>query len=149
MELNPSTNFDINSHKDILVEILKRLDGKSLGIAACVCRQWRAIAAADDAVWEHVCFRHVSPPGTRHLVLALGGYKRLYLVCLRPLLRRLRRPEFTRRVWTSHGAQLLLSLFCVDYYENLGGGGGGGSRIGSEGAAPPSSLMFLCKPVNV
>ncbi|KNA05141.1 hypothetical protein SOVF_193110 [Spinacia oleracea] len=166
--------FSINDHPDILVEVLKRLDGRSLGVASCVCRLWCQISTSDDSVWEYVCFRHVSspPPGVRPLVLALGGYKRLYMLCVRPILGRLNnnnkssglkraagrsgrlKGELTRRVWTRQGAQLLLSLFCVDYYEKLGGGSGSGSgsgggegRIGSD--AVPSSLMFLCKPVNV
>ncbi|KMT02234.1 hypothetical protein BVRB_9g206250 [Beta vulgaris subsp. vulgaris] len=157
--------FNLNDHPDILVEVLKRLDGRSLGVAACVCQLWCSIATSDDAVWEHVCFRHVSPPpGVRPLVLALGGYKHLYMVCIRPVLGRLNKSglrksgrtgkwvgpgsELTRRVWTRQGAQLLLSLFCVDYYEKLGEASGG--KIESDNnATPSSSLMFLCKPVNV
>ncbi|KAL7185941.1 hypothetical protein ACSBR2_027821 [Camellia fascicularis] len=151
--------FCINDHLDILIEILKRLDGRSLGSAACVCRLWRSIAR-NDWLWEHLCFRHVSPPpvGVRPVVAALGGYRRLYMVCLRPVLSRLSRMkklrlgggggsgdwEVVRRVWTRHEVELSLSLFCIDYYERLGGGGG---RHGGDSSA--SSLMFLCKPVNV
>ncbi|XP_057527149.1 F-box protein SNE [Amaranthus tricolor] len=158
-KVNKSIMFRFNDHPDIVMEVLKRLDGRSLAVASCVCRLWSSIANSDDAVWEYVCFRHVSPPpGVRPLVLALGGYKRLYMLCVRPVLRRLNNKkrttarygegELTRRVWTRQGAQLLLSLFCVDYYEKLGGtSNGSGGRIGSD--ALPSSLIFLCKPVNV
>ncbi|KAF3443268.1 hypothetical protein FNV43_RR12950 [Rhamnella rubrinervis] len=139
--------FCINDHLDILIEILKRLDGPSLGSAACVCRLWCAITR-NDSLWEHLCFRHVSSPppsSVRPVVVALGGYKRLYMVCVRPVLSRLGDPDLVRRVWTRDEVQLSLSLFCVDYYERLGGGSG---RLGS-GDASASSLMFLCKPVNV
>ncbi|KAL5540232.1 hypothetical protein UlMin_044472 [Ulmus minor] len=135
----------INDHIDILVEILKRLDGQSLGVAACVCRLWSAVAR-NDSLWEHLCFRHVSSPppsSVRPVVVALGGYKRLYMVCVRPVLSRLGDSGLVRRVWTRNEVQLSLSLFCVDYYERLGGSG----MISSD--ASPSSLMFLCKPVNV
>lgn len=139
--------FCINDHVDILIEILKRLDGRSLGVAACVCRLWSSIAR-NDSLWEDLCFRQVSPPpsGVRPVVVALGGYKKLYMVCVRPVLSRLggglRRGDSdrVRRVWTRNEVQLSLSLFCVDYYERLG-------RLGGDASA--SSLMFLCKPVNV
>ncbi|PON80729.1 F-box domain containing protein [Parasponia andersonii] len=141
--------FNLNDHIDILIEVLKRLDGASLGVAACVCRLWCALAC-NDSLWEHLCFRHVSsppPPSVRPVVVALGGYKRLYMVCVRPVLSRLGGDSgvLRRRVWTRDEVQLSLSLFCIDYYERLGklGGGAGG------GDASASSLMFLCNPVNV
>ncbi|KAL6999910.1 hypothetical protein U1Q18_001064 [Sarracenia purpurea var. burkii] len=153
--------FCVNDDMDILIEILKRLDGRSLGSAACVCRLWRSIVR-NDWLWEHLCFRHVSPrppSGVRPVVAALGGYRRLYMVCVHPVLSRLSRmkklgmgggggasgggdSEVVRRVWSRHEVELSLSLFCIDYYERLGGGG----RVGDASA---SSLMFLCKPVNV
>lgn len=97
------------------------------------------------------------------MVVALGGYRRLYTVCVKPVLSRLGKmkvggaaAELERRVWTRHEVELSLSLFCVDYYERVllggggsGGGGGGGGRLGGDSASPPSSLMFLCKAVNV
>ncbi|XP_068304693.1 F-box protein SNE-like [Pyrus communis] len=140
------SEFFINDHIDILVEILKRLDGPSLGVAACVCRLWSTVAR-NDSLWEHLCFRHVSSPppsSVKPVVVALGGYKKLYMVCVRPVLSRLSDSDMVRRVWTRHEVQLSLSLFCVDYYERSGrlGGGGGGD-------ASASSLMFLCNTVNV
>ncbi|XP_057792923.1 F-box protein SNE-like [Salvia miltiorrhiza] len=152
--------FCINDNMDVLIEILKRLDDKSLGVAACVCRLWCALTR-NDALWEHLCFRQLSPPpeGVRTVVVALGGYRRLYTVCVKPVLSRLGKMtpaagEIERRLWTRHEVELSLSLFCVDYYERLFlCGGGGGGRLGGDAAAaaapPPSSLMFLCKAVNV
>ncbi|KAJ7964704.1 F-box protein like [Quillaja saponaria] len=141
--------FFINDHIDILIEVLRRLDGPSLGIATCVCRLWCTISQNDDSLWEHLCFRHVSnppSPSIRPVVVALGGYKRLYVVCVRPVLSRLGDSELVRkRVWTRQEMQLSLSLFCIDYYERLGGTGNG--RLAGDASA--SSLMFLCKPVNV
>ncbi|XP_027368623.1 F-box protein SNE [Abrus precatorius] len=138
--------FFINDNIDILREILKRLDGPSLGVAACVCRLWCSLTRNDDSLWEHLCFRHVSTPppaSVRAVVVALGGYKRLYMVCVRPVLSRLGNSERVRkRVWTRHEVQLSLSLFCIDSYERLGSG-----RVTSDASA--SSLMFLCNTVNV
>lgn len=140
--------FHINDHIDVLIEILKRLDGRSLSVAASVCRLWCSITR-NDSLWEHLCFRQMSPPpsGVRPVVLALGGYRRLYMLCVRPVMSRLRRQrgesDLVRRVWTRHEVELSLSLFCVDYYERLGSGG----RLGGDAVA--SSLMFLCKAVNV
>ncbi|KAF8409704.1 hypothetical protein HHK36_005783 [Tetracentron sinense] len=157
-EKEKKLKFCINDHRDVLVEILKRLDGRSLGVAASVCRLWCSITR-QDSVWESLCFRHVSPPPSdvRPVVVALGGYRRLYMVCLRPvILSRLSRQlslrlgnggagdsERIKRICTRDEVQLSLSLFSIDYYERLGGGTG---RLGESSA---SSLMFLCKPVNV
>ncbi|KAG6570941.1 F-box protein SNE, partial [Cucurbita argyrosperma subsp. sororia] len=142
--------FLINDNLDILIEILKRLDGPSLGIATCVCRLWCTIARS-ESVWEQVCFRHVISPlpaSVKSVVVALGGYKRLYMVSIRPVLSRLGYSDLMRRVWTQNEVQLSLSLFCVDYYERLTGNGrlGGG---GGGGDASALSLMFLCNTVNV
>ena len=139
-EKEKKPKFQMNDHIDILIEVLKRLDGPSLGVAACVCRLWCTLTRS-DSLWEHLCFRHVSSPppsSVRPVVVALGGYKRLYMVCVRPVLSRLRNSH-SELVWTRDEVQLSLSLFCVDYYERRLGGG----------ATSASSLMFLCNPVNV
>ncbi|XP_010270197.1 PREDICTED: F-box protein SNE-like [Nelumbo nucifera] len=152
-EKEKKARFCINDHQDILIEILTRLDDRSLGVAACVCRLWCSICR-NDSLWENLCFRNASPPtpDVRSVVEALGGYRRLYMVCLRPVLNRLSGLSLglagrggvsgrNGRIWTQDEVQLSLSLFSIDYYERLGG------RQGGDASA--SSLMFLCKPVNV
>ncbi|MED6215961.1 hypothetical protein PIB30_003164 [Stylosanthes scabra] len=157
--------FNINDNIDILREILKRLDGPSLGVAACVCRLWRSLATNDDSLWEHLCFRHVSAPpaaSVKSVVVALGGYKRLYMVCVRPVLSRLgaesesdrRRVRRWRReeVPVAVVVQLSLSLFCIDSYERLHGNNNNPATASSgmiPSDASASSLMFLCNPINV
>ncbi|KAL1307241.1 hypothetical protein HN51_049214 [Arachis hypogaea] len=160
MKQEKRQRFFINDNIDILREILKRLDGASLGVAACVCRLWCSLARNDDSLWEHLCFRHVSGPpaaSVKSVVLALGGYKRLYMVCVRPVLSRLgaesesdrRRVRWRREeVPVAVVVQLSLSLFCIDSYERLhGNNNAGGGIIPSDASA--SSLMFLCNPINV
>ncbi|XP_010547206.1 PREDICTED: F-box protein SNE [Tarenaya hassleriana] len=139
---NFSFFFSINDHVDILVEILRRLDGPTLCSAACVCRLWSSVVSRDDSIWEDLCLRHVSPPPSpslRSIVSSLGGFRRLYF-----LLTRLRNPS--PRAAASHRLQLSLSLFSVDSYERLSVAGGG-AWLGD--APSPSSLIFLRKPVNV
>ncbi|WOH05811.1 hypothetical protein DCAR_0625232 [Daucus carota subsp. sativus] len=137
--------FCINDHIDILIEILKRLDDRSLGVAASVCRLWCSVTR-NDSLWEHLCFRNVSPvaSGVRPVVVALGGYRKLYMACVRPVLSRLKRrrggeAEMGRRVWSKQEIELWLSLFCVEYYERL--------MLGGGDKAAPSSLMFLCNAI--
>ncbi|KAL6867672.1 hypothetical protein ACP4OV_015696 [Aristida adscensionis] len=140
--------YNINDNADILAEILARLDGRSLAAAACVCRLWAAVARR-DAVWEALCLRHAGPPApsagpaTRAVVAALGGYRRLYRLCLGPALDRLGRAHHL-------SLSLSLSLFSIDCYERLGGGAAGaGAAAAGRKTPPPSSLLFLCKPVDV
>ncbi|KAG2542767.1 F-box protein SNE-like [Panicum virgatum] len=154
--------YNINDNADLLAEILARLDGRSLAAAACVCRLWAAVARR-DAVWEALCLRHVvgpappAGPATRAVVAALGGYRRLYRLCLGPALDRLGRAgggalAQAQAARAHHlSLSLSLSLFSIDCYERLGvGGGGAGAAAGrQQQQPPPSSLLFLCKPVDV
>ncbi|XP_073307111.1 F-box protein SNE-like [Primulina huaijiensis] len=139
-----------SDNMDVLIEILKRLDDQSLGVAACMCCLWCGLTR-NDSLWMHLCFRHLSPPpdGVRTVVAALGGYRRLYMVCVKPVLR-VRGGEEWDAEWSRHEVELSLSLFCVDYYERLLLGGG---RIGGDSTATAtaalSSLMFLCNTINV
>jgi hypothetical protein len=137
--------YNINDNADLLAEILARLDGRSLATAACVCRLWATVARR-DTVWEALCLRHVGPApaagaATRAVVAALGGYRRLYRLCLGPALDRLGRAQARLSL------SLSLSLFSIDCYERLGGEGRAPGVAGRQ--APPSSLLFLCKPVDV
>lgn len=151
-----SSSYNINDNADILAEILSRLDGRSLAAAACVCRLWAAVARR-DAVWEALCLRHVGPPAppasagpaTRAVVAALGGYRRLYRLCLGPALDRLAKVQAQAQAARAHhlSLSLSLSLFSIDCYERLGAGAAG--KPGRKQQPQPSSLLFLCKPVDV
>ncbi|XP_010905658.1 F-box protein SNE [Elaeis guineensis] len=146
-DMKRRNTFSINDNVDLLVEILGRLDGRSLGVAACVCRLWSSVCRR-DSVWEALCNRHVAGggggPGTRSVVAALGGYRRLYRLCVGPVLDRLaggpgRAGWAPTREEAAHlSLSLSLSLFSIDCYERLGGP-----------RQRPASLLFLCKPVNV
>ncbi|KAK8934064.1 F-box protein SNE [Platanthera zijinensis] len=139
--------YNINDNADLLAEILARLDGRSLAAAACVCSLWLAVSRR-DAVWEALCNRHVyaaaSFPGTRAVVAALGGYRRLYRRCVGPILDRLAAVAGDHGPQSSEAAlaaaqRLSLSLFSIDCYERLSVGG----------RQRPSSLLFLRSPVDV
>ncbi|XP_018676971.2 F-box protein SNE-like [Musa acuminata AAA Group] len=130
----------INDNGDLLAEVLGRLDGRSLAAAGCVCRVWAAVSRR-ESVWEAVCGRHVeggaaAGAGARPVVAALGGYRRLYRLCLGPAAD-----------WLGAAARLSLSLslslFSIDCYER---------RLGRERGHPrPASLLFLDhnNPVDV
>ncbi|KAF3774536.1 F-box protein [Nymphaea thermarum] len=142
----------LGDHYDVLEEVLKHLDARSLCIAACVCKQWRLICN-HDSTWEHLCNRLAPAAATtvsvfttnqiRSVVVAMGGFRRLYLMCIRPLFERLRPPPGRSPgagKWTREQEQLSLSLFSIDCYERLG------SELGESGSSSPSlSLRFLCK----
>ncbi|GJV83501.1 F-box protein SNE-like protein [Tanacetum coccineum] len=138
----------LNDHVDILIEILQKLDGRSLSTAACVCKQWHAIVR-NDSLWEHLCFGKMSSQaslGARSVVMSLGGYRRLYMLCVRPVVTRLKKrrvnngeTEHVKLVWDKREVELSLSLFCVEYYE----------RSLCENESTAKSLKFLCTAVNV
>jgi len=62
-------------------------------IATCVSHRWKH-AVEEEALWEGICTKHwheevlyASQLGQlRSVVLALGGFHRLYVYCLLPLL---------------------------------------------------------------
>ncbi|OVA02047.1 F-box domain [Macleaya cordata] len=81
------TNLD----EDLLFEVLKHVDAKSLAKAGCVSKQWHK-TAQDERLWEMICTRHWANTGCgnqqlRSVVLALGGFRRLHTLCLWPLLK--------------------------------------------------------------
>ncbi|XP_064997882.1 F-box protein SNE-like [Musa acuminata AAA Group] len=133
------TAFSINDNVDLLAEILGRLDGRSLAVAGCVCRLWSAVGRR-DSVWEDVCHRHAAggSGATRSVVAALGGYRRLYRLCIGPALDRLAGSDGAH---LSLSLSLSLSLFSIDCYERLGGR--------QQQQQQSASLLFLFKPVDV
>ncbi|KAL0325507.1 UNVERIFIED_CONTAM: F-box protein GID2 [Sesamum radiatum] len=75
--------------ENLLYEVLRHVDdGRTLAKAACVSRQWKR-TAHDERLWELICTKHYhrSPIQLRAVVLALGGFRRLYSSHLWPLLK--------------------------------------------------------------
>ncbi|GLJ26329.1 hypothetical protein SUGI_0506790 [Cryptomeria japonica] len=118
---------------DILFEVLKHLDSKSLSMAACVSRRWKRMVE-EEALWEGICTKYwpmpmPMGPQITCVVRALGGFRRFYIHCLRPLLK----SNIKCASFTKDHFNLSLSLFSIDCYERLG------RRSGT-----PTSLKFLC-----
>ncbi|XP_019059559.1 PREDICTED: F-box protein GID2 [Tarenaya hassleriana] len=79
------TNLDEN----LLFEVLKHVDARSLAMASCVSKLWNR-TAQDERLWELICTRHWANIGCgnqqlRSVVLALGGFRRLHSLSLWPL----------------------------------------------------------------
>ncbi|XP_078431096.1 F-box protein GID2-like [Wolffia australiana] len=125
--------------EDLLFEVLKHVDPGTLARAACVSRQWRR-TAEDERLWEAVCVRHSANLGCgahqlRSVVLALGGFRRLHALYLRPLLLRpsssssLRSlpldavsgrspPPFGKARWGKDEVHLSLCLYSIRYFND-------------------------------
>ncbi|KAL8230941.1 hypothetical protein R6Q57_000719 [Mikania cordata] len=84
-EPEPAVLLDEN----LLYEVLKHVDARTLGAAGCVNKQWHR-TAQDERLWELICTRHWANIGCgnnqlRSVVLALGGFRRLHSHYLWPL----------------------------------------------------------------
>lgn len=87
-EQDPKTE-DVLLDENLLYEILKHVDARTLGAASCVNKQWNK-TAQDERLWELICTQHwtnmsCSNNQLRSVVLALGGFRRLYAHYLHPL----------------------------------------------------------------
>ncbi|KAI3785441.1 hypothetical protein L1987_44559 [Smallanthus sonchifolius] len=75
--------------ENLLYEVLKHVDARTLGAAGCVNKQWHR-TAQDERLWELICTKHWANIGCgnnqlRSVVLALGGFRRLHSHYLWPL----------------------------------------------------------------
>jgi len=147
----------VASNVDMLNEIFKHLDAVSLAMASCVTKKWKQ-AADDEGLWEAICTRHWPSTASsqsgqlKSVVVALGGFRRLYVNCLHPLLSRnnssykdLKSGSISKEAssssklkWSKDEVYLSLSLFSIDCYERI------------APLAPHSSRMagILCKPYS-
>lgn len=110
--------------EDLLYEVLRRVDERTLGAAACVSPRWRRLAQ-DERIWESVCLRHwaalgCAPGQLRSVVLALGGFRKLYTSYLAPTVAT--RSGGSRRRWSRDELQMSLSMLSVGYFSGLMGG---------------------------
>jgi len=149
---------EVASNVDMLSEIFRHLDAVSLAMASCVSKKWKQ-ATDDEGLWEAICTRHwpsTASPRTGQLksvVVALGGFRRLYVNCLHPLLSRNKSSykhlksssipkvgggsSSSKQKWSRDEVYLSLSLFSIDCYERIAPMAPHSFRIGA-GA--------LCKP---
>ena len=104
---------------DILEEIMKHMDAKSLGIISCVSKGCQK-AAESEYVWKILC-THILPSSVleterlQSLVSIMGGFKRLYMNFLHPLHSYSHHNLFSSL--DEDVVRLSLSLLSVDYYE--------------------------------
>lgn len=75
--------------ENMLFEVLKHVDAKTLAMSSCVNKQWHK-TAQDERLWELICTKQWANTGCgeqqlRSVVLALGGFRRLHSLYLLPL----------------------------------------------------------------
>ena len=141
--------------ENLLYEVLKHADARTLGSAACVNKQWNK-TAKDERLWELICTKQWANIGCgkqqlRSVVLALGGFRRLHALYLWPLAKPAavtapQAPQATTSAWpclpppvksgpavapaakTRWGkdeVHLSLSLLSIRYYEKMNFSGRG------------------------
>ncbi|KAB8087646.1 hypothetical protein EE612_012010 [Oryza sativa] len=115
--------------EDLVFEVLRRAEARTLAAAACVSRGWRQLAE-DERLWEAACVREWANLGfserqLRAVVLSLGGFRRLHAVYIRPLQWRgagVPRQQGRRQPPVRLGrdqVQLSLSLFSIGFFQNM------------------------------
>ncbi|KAK7351613.1 hypothetical protein VNO77_11191 [Canavalia gladiata] len=122
--------FDDN----LLFEVLKHVDARTLAMAGCVNKQWHK-TAQDERLWELICTKQWANTGCgeqqlRSVVLALGGFRRLHSLYLLPLSK----PQTSSSSWGpisqvirskplprlgKDEVHLSLSLLSIRYYEKM------------------------------
>lgn len=148
---------EVASNVDMLNEIFKHLDAASLAMASCVSKKWKQ-ATDDEGLWEAICTRHWPSTASsqsgqlKSVVVALGGFRRLYVNCLHPLLSR-NNSSFkhlkscsiskggsssSKQKWSKDEVYLSLSLFSIDCYE----------RIPPRAPHSPRMAGIVCKPCS-
>uniref|UniRef100_A0A5B7CAW2 F-box protein GID2 n=1 Tax=Davidia involucrata TaxID=16924 RepID=A0A5B7CAW2_DAVIN len=135
--------------ENLLYEVLKHVDARTLATVACVSKQWHK-TAQDERLWELICTRQGANIGCgnqlRSVVLALGGFRRLHSL----YLLRLSKPSSssssssssawpclpviqskppaaaaatttttTKNRWGKDEVNLSLSLLSIRYYEKM------------------------------
>lgn len=100
---------------NLVFEVLKHVDARTLAMAACVNREWHK-TAQDERLWELICTKLWANTGCgeqqlRSVVLALGGFRRLLALYLFPLSKPLRLGK--------DELHLSLSLLSIRYFENI------------------------------
>lgn len=110
----PSTFANLDDN--LLFEVFKHVDARTLATAAGVSKQWFK-TAHDERLWELLCTKHWTNLGCanqqlRSVVLALGGFRRLHSLYPFP-------PMIGCSPWGKDEVHLSLSLLSIRYYEKM------------------------------
>ncbi|XP_042964104.1 F-box protein GID2-like [Carya illinoinensis] len=138
----------VNLDENLLYEVLKHVDARTLAVASCVSKLWHR-TAQDERLWELICTRDWANIGCanqqlRSVVLALGGFRRLYSLYIWPLYKSQSSgsssslpsssscapfgPMMGSKLptrWGKDEVHLSLSLFSIRYYEKMNFKNGG------------------------
>ncbi|KAJ0085573.1 hypothetical protein Patl1_08878 [Pistacia atlantica] len=117
-QVNDTGFMDLD--ENLLFEVLKHADAKTLATAACVNKQWYK-TSQDERLWELICTRHLANVGCgnqqlRSVVLALGGFRRLHSLYLCQLSRP---TKSTVSPSTSTSTSTSTSSFSIDFGSNI------------------------------
>lgn len=90
-----SVNSMTSLSSDLCYDILRRLDGATLAIAACTCEAFSSISK-EERLWEDVCcsmWPSTNSDDVKKLISSVGGFKKFYADCF-PLIVNKEVPEF-------------------------------------------------------
>lgn len=131
--------------ENLLYEVLKHADARTIGTAASVNKQWHK-TSQDERLWELICTKQWANIGCgkqqlRSVVLALGGFRRLHALYLWPLAKPAvvapvnqattsawpclpapvskSGPAMAKKRWGKDEVHLSLSLLSIRYYEKM------------------------------
>ncbi|KAA0060929.1 hypothetical protein IC582_006623 [Cucumis melo] len=116
-ESQPQPSTFANLDDNLLFEVFKHVDARTLATAAGVNKQWFK-TAHDERLWELLCTKHWTNLGCanqqlRSVVLALGGFRRLHSLYPFPPMIGCNHP------WGKDEVHLSLSLLSIRYYEKM------------------------------
>ncbi|XP_021994262.1 F-box protein GID2-like isoform X1 [Helianthus annuus] len=146
------TSVGVLLDENLLYEVLKHVDARTLGAVGCVNKLFNR-TAQDERLWELICTQHWAKIGSnnnndqfRAVVLALGGFRRLYShylwplskpssssssdglslcgsssvwPCLPPQQPRTAKPPAAKSRWGKDEVQLSLCLLSIRFYEKM------------------------------
>ncbi|KAL4295758.1 hypothetical protein GQ457_12G018270 [Hibiscus cannabinus] len=120
----------MNLDENLLYEVFKHVDARTLARASCVSRLWRQ-TAKDERLWELICTRHWANIGCgtqqlRSVVLPLGGFRQLhsrYLWAFSKPQPTWAPPKIINSKpparWGKDEVNLCLSLLSIQFYEKM------------------------------
>ncbi|KAL2346445.1 hypothetical protein Fmac_000445 [Flemingia macrophylla] len=120
-EAEAEAEAEVCFDENLLFEVLKHVDARTLAMAGCVNKQWQK-TSQDERLWELICTKQWANTGCgeqqlRTVVLALGGFRRLYKLYLFPLSNPHTPPKHLRL--GKDELHLSLSLFSTRYFEKM------------------------------